>query len=117
MTARELLQWQWDGYQTYHQSRANLLIHIIVVPLFMISNVGLLVAPFQGSVVLGVLSLVGTVASVALQGHGHRQEKVPPVPFTSPANALSRIFLEQWISFPRFVVSGGWLRALRDQAP
>ena len=30
--------------------------------------------------------------------------------------ALSRIFLEQWVTFPRFVFSGGWWRALR-QAP
>ena len=37
--------------------------------------------------------------------------KAPP--FTSPANAVARIFCEQWITFPRFVLSGGWYRALR----
>jgi hypothetical protein len=27
---------------------------------------------------------------------------------------VGRIFFEQWITFPRFVLSGGWLRALRS---
>jgi hypothetical protein len=54
--------------------------------------------------------------SVALQGRGHRQEPVPPAPFTGPLNAVSRIFLEQWVTFPRFLFSGGWFRALRQQS-
>jgi hypothetical protein len=56
------------------------------------------------------------VVSLALQGRGHRQEQVPPEPFTSPANAISRLLLEQWVTFPRFVLSGGWLRALRQES-
>jgi len=27
---------------------------------------------------------------------------------------VSRIFVEQWITFPRFVFSGGWSRNLAD---
>jgi len=34
-------------------------------------------------------------------------------PFTGPLNAMSRIFLEQWVTFPRFVLSGGWSHAMR----
>jgi hypothetical protein len=114
MSISELLRWQWSGYPTYHGSRANLLIHIVVVPLFLVGNIALIVALIQRSLLLGVLSVLAVVVSVALQGRGHRQEKNPPEPFTSPANAVSRIFLEQWVTFPRFVVSGGWLRALRQ---
>jgi hypothetical protein len=117
VSVRELLRWQWSGYPRYHSSRANLLIHIVVVPLFLVSNVGLVVALFERSVVLGVVSLIAMVISVALQGRGHRHEEVPPEPFTSPINAVSRIFLEQWVTFPRFVISGGWLRALRQLTP
>jgi hypothetical protein len=29
-------------------------------------------------------------------------------------NAISRIFLEQWVTFPRFVLSGAWMRAWRS---
>ena len=114
MSISELLHWQWSGYARYHGSRANLLIHIVVVPLFLLGNIGLVVAVVQRSLLLGVLSLLAMVVSVALQGRGHRQEQNPPEPFTGPANAVSRIFLEQWVTFPRFVVSGGWSRALRQ---
>jgi hypothetical protein len=116
MSTSELLRWQWEGYPRYHRSRLNLLLHIVVVPLFLVGNVALLVAFVQLSWPLGIVALVAMVFSVALQGRGHRQEPVPPEPFTSPVNAVSRIFLEQWVTFPRFVLSGGWLRALREQS-
>ena len=49
------------------------------------------------------------VAAVA----GHRLEPVPPEPFSGPLNFVSRLFLEQWVTFPRFVITGGWGTALR----
>ncbi len=113
MTVRELLRWQWSGYPKYHRSRVNLLVHIVAVPLFLAGNLGLLASLFEGSAVTGAVSLGVMVVSLALQGRGHRREEAPPEPFTTPINAVSRIFLEQWVTFPRFVVSGGWLRALR----
>ena len=116
MSASELLRWQWEGYPRYHQSRFNLVLHIVLVPLFLVSNVALLTAFVQGSWLLGIVAAVGMVFSVALQGRGHRKEPVPPEPFTGLGNALSRIFLEQWVTFPRFVLSGGWRRALRQQS-
>ncbi len=113
MNLAELLRWQWDGYPRVHRSRTNLLIHIVVVPLFALGNIGLVVALLLRALPLGVVSLVAMVVSVALQGRGHKQEQVPPEPFSGPANAVSRIFLEQWVTFPRFVLSGKWLRAFR----
>ena len=113
MGVTELLRWQWEGYPRVHRSRVNLLVHIVVVPLFLAGNIGLVVALVSRSLAVGAVSLVATVLSVVLQGHGHKQEAVPPEPFTGPANAVSRIFLEQWITFPRFVISGKWLRAFR----
>jgi hypothetical protein len=109
----ELLRWQWQGYPRYHRSRANLLLHIVLVPLFVLGNVVLLVALAQRSWSAVLVALFAMVVSVALQGRGHRLEATPPEPFTSPANALARIFCEQWVTFPRFVLSGGWYRALR----
>lgn len=110
----ELLKWQWSGYAQYHGSRSNLILHIAVVPIFLAGNVGLIIALATQSVLLGLLSLVAMVVSVALQGRGHKQEEKPPAPFTGAGNAIARIFLEQWITFPRFVLSGGWLRAWRQ---
>lgn len=113
MSIPELLRRQWNGYPKYHQSPANLLLHIVVVPLFLVGNIALVLALLTSSWRLAGLSLAAMVVSVVLQGRGHRQEPVPPEPFSSPVNAVARIFFEQWMTFPRFVVSGAWLRALR----
>jgi hypothetical protein len=114
MNAVELLRWQWDGYARYHQSRTNLLLHIVVVPLFLAGNVALIAGllPWSWPAALG--GAAAMIVSMALQGRGPKGEAHPPVPVSGPANALSRIFLEQWINFPRFVLSGGWFRALRS---
>lgn len=113
MNANELLQWQWDGYPRYHQSRANLLLHIVVVPLFLLGNIALVTGLIMLSWPVALGGLAAMAVSVVLQGRGHSVETNPPEPFTSPANAVSRIFMEQWVTFPRFVLSGAWRRALQ----
>lgn len=112
MNANELLQWQWDGYPRYHQSRTNLLLHIVVVPLFLLGNIALVTGIIMLSWAVALGGLAAMIVSVVLQGRGHKIEVNPPEPFTGPKNAVSRIFLEQWVTFPRFVLSGGWRRAL-----
>lgn len=113
MNGLKLLRWQWEGYPRYHQSRRNLLMHIVVVPLFLLGNIALLGAVLQGSWLTALLAIAAMVASVAVQGRGHAAEPIPAEPFTSKFNAVSRIFCEQWVTFPRFVLSGGWVNALR----
>ena len=116
----ELLQWQWTDYPRYHRSRTNLRIHIVAVPLFLIGNALLIAVLFDRSLttkqfwVLCLGSLLTMGLSFGLQGLGHRTEKEPPKTFTSLGNAIARVFSEQWITFPRFVLSGGWRRSLQD---
>jgi hypothetical protein len=114
MSVAGLLRWQWEGYARYHRSRANLLVHIVAVPLFLMGNVALVAALVRVSWLGAALGAAAIVASLAMQGRGHGREPVPPEPFTSPFNAVSRLFLEQWVTFPRFVLSGGWRDALRS---
>jgi hypothetical protein len=104
---------QWEGYARYHQDRANLLIHIVAVPLFLAASTGLVAAIALASLPLLGAAIGGMVAAVALQGRGHRLEPVPPQPFSGQLDFVLRLFLEQWITFPRFVLSGGWSAALR----
>ncbi|XHS79393.1 Mpo1-like protein [Burkholderiaceae bacterium UC74_6] len=113
MGLNELLRWQWEGYARYHGSRANLLLHIVVVPLFLCGNVALVLGLVAGGWGEAVAGLVAMVVSVIAQGRGHALEVNPPVPFSGPGNAVARIFLEQWVSFPRFVLTGGWWRAFQ----
>lgn len=111
MRAPELLAWQWGGYERNHRSRANLLLHLAFVPLFLAGTLGLVASLAMLSPLSAVVSVVALVVSLAAQGKGHRYETHPPEPFTSAGNAVARIVLEQWITFPRFVLSGGWSRA------
>lgn len=64
--------------------------------------------------------IVGGVSAMALamvaQGRGHAIEASPPIPFAGPADALGRIFLEQLVNFPRFVLTGGLAKAWRASA-
>ena len=113
MRIGELLRWQWEGYAKYHQARPNLLIHIVAVPLFLLGTVSLVGAIVRLSLLLLAVAVVCILVAVALQGRGHRLEQVPPEPFTGPLNFVSRLFLEQWVTFPRFVFSGRWFAALR----
>ena len=112
----ELLKWQWSGYARFHRSRTNLLLHIVLVPLFLAGNIALVTALLRGAAPVAAAGLGAMLVSVALQGRGHRGEANPPEPFTGPANLVARILLEQWITFPRFVLSGGWARQLRSAA-
>jgi len=109
----QLIGWQWKGYPRYHRSRINLVLHIIFVPVFLVGNVALVAAIVRGTLVGTVIAMTAIIASIAVQGRGHRWEAIPPEPFGSFSNALARIFCEQWVTFPRFVLSGGWSNALR----
>jgi len=98
---------------TLYRSRMNLLIHIVAVPVFALGNILLLVGLVQLSWILAGAAIVVTVAAIGARGQGHRRERLPPEPLAGPLNALSRILCEQWVTFPRFVLSGGWASALR----
>lgn len=111
-----LARWQWDGYPLYHQARTNLLIHILLVPVFLLGNLVLLAGLVSRFWPAALAGLAAMALSFATQGYGHGREPNPSIPFAGPANAFARIFLEQWITFPRFVFSGGWSRALRAAA-
>jgi hypothetical protein len=116
MSVAELIQWQWEGYLRNHRAHANLMIHILAVPLFLVGNVTMIVALLRTSALWATTGFICMVVSMVLQGRGHRMERDSPDPFTGVGNGAARIFLEQWITFPRFVLSGRWARALRTPA-
>jgi hypothetical protein len=113
MSIIERLRWQIAGYPDFHRSRGNLLVHIVAVPFFLLCNVLLIRALLGFSIRAAIVAALGMAASMAVQGRAHRAESRPTEPFDGPSDAILRILLEQWITFPRFVLTGGWLRALR----
>ncbi len=119
-----LLDWQWSLYGDNHTRRGILLAHLLTVPLFQLGTLALLASPLillSGGVIAAASQVIGAVVTMAIvmaiQGRFHRAEPVPPVPFDGPIDVVSRIFAEQWITFPRFVLRGGLARAWRASAP
>lgn len=106
-----LLAWQLAGYDRNHTTRANLWLHVVAVPLFWSGTLSVLSA--WSSFWLLPSGLAMMVLALALEGRGHRTEPEAPVPFRSPLDAVVRLAVEQWVTFPRWVLGGGLSRALR----
>ena len=107
-----LLEWQWSIYPGTHHDRRNLLVHALTVPVFQVGTVALVVGPLV-SVWLSALGLAGMAGAMLAQGRGHRLEPKPPSPFLGPRDLVARILAEQWVTFPRYVASGGFGDAWR----
>jgi len=103
-----LLAWQWSDYVAKHRDHGNLLIHIVAVPLFQLATLGLIGGLLGRSATAAVLAVGVMVFALVLQGRGHRREAETPTPFAGAADFASRFVAEQWVTFPRFVLSGGW---------
>lgn len=113
MSIRQLAQQQYQHYQLYHGERNNLWLHLLTVPLFQLGCVLGVIGLCTASLWL-ISAWLMLPLSLALQGIGHQRENNSPQPFSSPLNFVQRIVLEQFYSFPRFLLSGAWWRALTN---
>ncbi len=113
MRNEPLLSWQWNHYPEGHRDRRNLAIHLATAPLFIAGVVAIVASPFVAWW-LAPLGLAAMFVTVALQGRGHKLEKSAPLPFDGPFDVVQRLLVEQLVTFPRFVLSGGWARAWRE---
>lgn len=112
MKKNNLVAWQWSDYSEKHKNHVNLLIHIIAVPLFWLGTAALLTGIWQNTNSLILTSPLLLVFSFILQGLGHRLEIETPAPFGGPLDFIRRFLTEQFVNFPRFVLSGIWYRSL-----
>lgn len=118
MTFAELLDKQWSDYSERHRNKVNLLIHIVTVPLIwwaVIQSVGGLILILIGVGGLAMLVYAVILIAIALfaQRHGNGMEEIKPAPFTNAKDFAMNAAAEQFVTFPRFVLSGGWLRNLQ----
>ncbi len=107
-----LFAWQWSLYRDGHRDRRNLAIHAATNPIFLAGTCAVVLSPLAG-VVAGVAGALAMLATVAAQGRGHAGEKARPVAFRGPGDFVARFFAEQWVTFPRFVLSGRFAEAWR----
>lgn len=110
---KNLLRWQWSGYAANHQDPVNLALHLLAVPLFLLGVALLLIGILDLHALLLGLGMIGILASLTLQACGHKREAQAPEPFSDRSDALLRLLAEQFVTFPRFLLGGGWLRAWR----
>jgi len=111
-----LLTRQFASYPHAHRDRRNLTIHVTTQPLFVSSLAAALAGPWIVGWVAVPFGVFGMVLAMALQGRGHRLEARPPDPFRGPLDVVARIFAEQLVTFPRYVLTGGFARAWRESA-
>jgi hypothetical protein len=104
----------WADYQRVHAERRNLLIHIVAVPLFVGSILAMPVCLVRGNYGLLVICIMLVVLALQLESRGHTMERQAPRPFSGSTNFLYRLFREQFIIFPVFLVSGRWWQQLSD---
>lgn len=119
MTLAEMLDKQWSDYPERHRNKVNLLIHIATVPLVWIAAIqtaGALMLILIGVGGLNVLVYAAILIAIALfaQRHGNGMEEIKPAPFTNIKDFAMNAAAEQFVTFPRFVLSGGWLRNLQS---
>jgi len=108
-----LIDWQWRLYPDGHRTRRNLGLHLVTVPLFQAGAIAVAAAPFV-SPWAAAAGAAAMIAALVAQGRGHAGEPTPPVPFRGAGDFVARFFTEQFVTFPRFVLSGGLARAWRD---
>jgi phage terminase small subunit len=108
MIRPNLLAWQWSDYVAKHRDRGNLLVHIVAVPLFELATLVLIAAALGRSWTAAATAVGLMVVALVLQGRGHRREAEAPAPFEGAGDFVSRFVVEQWVTFPRFVLSGAW---------
>ena len=113
MSFRQLVEWAWRETPPVHRSRANLLIHLIAVPLFVAGHVLLIVGAILSWWLVAV-AMAGILGSLILQGVGHSLERQQVPAFTGPRDFLRRLYAEQFCNFWRFFGSGQWYAHLRS---
>jgi hypothetical protein len=100
------------AYPRLHQDRRNLLVHALAVPVFIGAFWTIPFALVTASWVLAATCLLVCVLSIGVQGRTHAREAERPK-FSGPGEAVGRLLAEQLVTFPRFVLGGGFGRAWR----
>ena len=99
---KNLLNWQFENYSDNHKNKINFIIHIVTVPMFWLGLVRFIAGILTLNFSLWRLVLPLILVPLVAQGIGHRKETVPPVPFLSFLDFISRFIVEQTITFPRW---------------
>ena len=107
-----LLAWQWQDYSREHRDRVNLVVHMATVPAFIAGTLACATQAMHAQWFGAAVAAVVAAIALLVQEISHGREGVRPLPPSSAANAIARVFAEQFFTFPRFVLMGHWARNL-----
>jgi hypothetical protein len=112
-----LLATQWRQYSTAHRDRPNLLVHAVTAPVFLAGSCALVASPWTATgawkLAVAGAGVLAMMLAIAAQGRTHRREESAPAPFRGPGDVAARLLAEQWVTFPRYVLTGAFARAWR----
>lgn len=113
LTFGQLVDWAWRETPPVHANRANLLIHVVAVPVF----VGAHVLAIVGAVMLDawpiIAGVVLAVIPLVLQRRGHALERQPVHAFASTKDFVGRLYAKQFCNFWRFLFTGAWFASFK----
>ena len=116
MSFADVIDQQWSDYPERHRNRTSLLIHIVAVPVLwvgafqVLGGLFLLLLGVPGAFAMLFWAAVLIGGSLFAQGRGHAMEAIPPGKVGNAADFAQRVLAEQFVNFPRFVLTGIWLR-------
>lgn len=118
MTFTEVLNEQWDGYGERHRNKTNLLIHIVTVPLVWFAALQIfggliLMLVGVGGLKMWIYAAILITIALVAQNQGNGMEQVKGTTPGNPKDFAIHAVAEQFVTFPRFVLTGGWLRNLQ----
>ena len=108
-----LVQWQRDVYPEVHSKRSTLLVHVVTVPIFVAATLSTVVSLVTLQPISALLGLGIMAAAFGAEAFMHKREP-KSYAIDGPADLLSRVFLEHFVTFWRFVLDGGWAKAYRE---
>jgi hypothetical protein len=119
MTFPELVDQQWSDYADRHRDKTHLMLKIVAVPLAWLAVIqafgALLLLLLPGVPGFGALAwaFVMIAVSVFLQVRGAALEASKPKPFAFTKDTALWFAADDFVNFPRFVLTGEWLRNLK----
>ena len=119
MTFPEQVDQQWSDYAERHRDKTHLMLKIVAVPLVWLAVIqafgALLLLLLPG--VSGFGALVWALVMVAIGGflqvRGATMETVKSRPFAMNKDYALWFAADNFVNFPRFVLTGDWLKALK----
>ena len=122
MTFAELLDQQWSDYPERHRHKSNLVIHIVAVPVswfgafWVLGGLLLMLLGVPGAFGQLLTGIVFIALALGAQHYGNSLEARRAPPPADPKEFARHAVAEQFVTFPRFVLTGAWLENLKKAA-